>query len=168
MTTRRITGTLTDAAGTPLAGYTLTFTAIGSTPATVAAGSAHRIALDASGGYDVALLPGRYTVTLTHPSAQAVSLGLAVVTAGPDVDLLTLLEAPALLPSAVQLLVDQALQAAQAAQQALDEVRAIAANPTLAAISTDPDNRLTTGSDDGLFVPELAADPLAYYILAKT
>ena len=36
------------------------------------------------------------------------------------------------------------------------------------AISTDPDNRLTTGSDDGLFVPELAADPLAYYILAKT
>ena len=58
--------------------------------------------------------------------------------------------------------------AQEAAQQALDEVRAIAANPTLAAISTDPDNRLTTGSDDGLFVPELAADPLAYYILAKT
>jgi hypothetical protein len=38
----------------------------------------------------------------------------------------------------------------------------------VASISTDPDNRLTTGSDDGLFVPELAADPLAYYILAKT
>lgn len=35
------------------------------------------------------------------------------------------------------------------------------------AISTDPDNRLTTGSDNGLYVPELAADPLAYYILAK-
>ena len=36
------------------------------------------------------------------------------------------------------------------------------------AVSADPDNRLTTGSDDGLYVPDLAADPLAYYILAKT
>jgi hypothetical protein len=36
-----------------------------------------------------------------------------------------------------------------------------------AAISTDPDNRLTTGTDSGLFVPEITADPLAYYILAK-
>ena len=34
-------------------------------------------------------------------------------------------------------------------------------------ISTDPDNRLTTGSDNGLYVPELVVDPLAYYILAK-
>ena len=58
--------------------------------------------------------------------------------------------------------------AQEAAQAALEEIRGIAANPTLAVISTDPDNRLTTGSDDGLFVPELAADPLAYYILAKT
>ena len=60
-----------------------------------------------------------------------------------------------------------AASARDAAQQTLDEVRATAANLTLAAISTDSDNRLTTGSDDGLFVPELAADPLAYYILAK-
>ena len=36
-----------------------------------------------------------------------------------------------------------------------------------ASISADLDNRLTTGSDNGLYVPELAADPLAYYILAK-
>jgi len=36
-----------------------------------------------------------------------------------------------------------------------------------AAISTDPDNRLTTGTDSGLFVPEITADPLAYYILSK-
>jgi len=35
------------------------------------------------------------------------------------------------------------------------------------SISTDPDNRLTTGSDAGLYVPELTTDPLAYYILAK-
>lgn len=35
------------------------------------------------------------------------------------------------------------------------------------SISTDPENRLTTGTDSGLFVPELVADPLAYYILAK-
>jgi len=34
-------------------------------------------------------------------------------------------------------------------------------------VSADPDNRLTTGSDDGLFVPEIVIDPLAYYILAK-
>lgn len=37
-----------------------------------------------------------------------------------------------------------------------------------ASISTDPDNRLTTGTDGGQFVPELTADPLAYYILAKS
>lgn len=36
-----------------------------------------------------------------------------------------------------------------------------------AEISTDPENRLTRGLDDGLLVPELVADPLAYYILAK-
>lgn len=35
------------------------------------------------------------------------------------------------------------------------------------SISSDPDNRLRTGSDDGLYVPELKSDPLAYYILAK-
>ncbi len=37
-----------------------------------------------------------------------------------------------------------------------------------AVISSDPDNRLTNGSDAGLYVPELTTDPLAYYILAKT
>ena len=35
------------------------------------------------------------------------------------------------------------------------------------SISTDPDNRLTTGSDAGLYVPELTVDPLAYYIISK-
>jgi len=35
-------------------------------------------------------------------------------------------------------------------------------------ISEDPDNRLTQGSDNGLFVrDDLTPDPLAYYILAK-
>lgn len=35
-------------------------------------------------------------------------------------------------------------------------------------ISEDPDNRLTQGSDNGLFVrDDLIPDPLAYYILAK-
>jgi len=37
-----------------------------------------------------------------------------------------------------------------------------------AAISTDPDNRLTTGSDNALFVPEILIDPLAYYILSRS
>lgn len=36
-----------------------------------------------------------------------------------------------------------------------------------ASISTDPDNRLTTGTDNALFVPEITIDPLAYYILSK-
>lgn len=36
-----------------------------------------------------------------------------------------------------------------------------------AAISSDIDNRLTRGTDLGLFVPEIYIDPLAYYILAK-
>ena len=36
------------------------------------------------------------------------------------------------------------------------------------SISTDPDNRLTTGSDAGLYVPELTVDPLAYYIISKS
>ena len=35
-------------------------------------------------------------------------------------------------------------------------------------ISADPNNRLTQGSDNGLFVSDnLNPDPLAYYILAK-
>lgn len=34
-------------------------------------------------------------------------------------------------------------------------------------ISDDPENRLTTGGDGGLFVPDIQVDPLAYYILAK-
>ncbi len=37
-----------------------------------------------------------------------------------------------------------------------------------AAISTDPDNRLTTGTDNALFVPEITIDPLAYYILSRS
>jgi len=37
-----------------------------------------------------------------------------------------------------------------------------------AAISTDPDNRLTTGTDNALFVPEILIDPLAYYILSRS
>lgn len=37
-----------------------------------------------------------------------------------------------------------------------------------APVSSDPSNRLTSGSDEGLYVPELAADPLAYYILSKS
>lgn len=37
-----------------------------------------------------------------------------------------------------------------------------------AKISTDPLNRLTKGTDDGLYVSnDLTPDPLAYYILAK-
>lgn len=35
------------------------------------------------------------------------------------------------------------------------------------AISDDPENRARLGTDGGVFVPELAADPVAYYILAK-
>lgn len=37
-----------------------------------------------------------------------------------------------------------------------------------AKISTDPLNRLTKGTDEGLYVSnDLTPDPLAYYILAK-
>ncbi|TAG50442.1 MAG: hypothetical protein EAZ30_00020 [Betaproteobacteria bacterium] len=39
--------------------------------------------------------------------------------------------------------------------------------PGEVAISTDPENRLRRGTDAGLLVPEIVADPLAYYILAK-
>lgn len=37
-------------------------------------------------------------------------------------------------------------------------------------ISEDPGNNLATGNDGGLFVPDcdIAADPLAYYILARS
>lgn len=38
-----------------------------------------------------------------------------------------------------------------------------------AMVSSDPDNRLTRGSDGGLLVPNnLTPDPLAYYILARS
>ena len=37
-----------------------------------------------------------------------------------------------------------------------------------ADISSDPENRLTTGSDGGLYVSDdLSPDPLNYYLLAK-
>ena len=35
------------------------------------------------------------------------------------------------------------------------------------AISTTPNNRLTTGADGGLFVPDITIDPLAYSILSR-
>jgi hypothetical protein len=41
-------------------------------------------------------------------------------------------------------------------------------NGSEASISTDQNNRLTRGTDDGLYVKDdLTPDPLAYYILAK-
>ena len=41
-------------------------------------------------------------------------------------------------------------------------------NGVLVFISTAAENRLTYGPDGGLFVPEMVADPLAYYLLAKS
>jgi hypothetical protein len=35
------------------------------------------------------------------------------------------------------------------------------------SVSTDANNRTTTGSDGGIYTPDITADPLAYYILAK-
>lgn len=38
-----------------------------------------------------------------------------------------------------------------------------------ATVSPNPDNRLVVAGDGGLYVPnDLATDPLAYYILAKS
>jgi hypothetical protein len=37
-----------------------------------------------------------------------------------------------------------------------------------ASLSADAGNRSTVGSDGGIHTPDLTADPLAYYILAKT
>jgi len=137
MTTRRIIGTLTDAAGTPLAGYTLTFTAIGSTPATVAAGSAHTVTLDDAGDYDVALLPGRYTVTLSRQvapwPAQTTQLGIATVDGGPDIDLLTLIAAPGVEPSEIQHLLDEMLAQFDAAEAAVAPAVAAAQTATTKA-----------------------------------
>lgn len=39
--------------------------------------------------------------------------------------------------------------------------------PGVTPISADANNRLTTGTDGGLHVPDIMTDPLAYYILAK-
>lgn len=36
-----------------------------------------------------------------------------------------------------------------------------------AFISTDPNNMTSMGTDGGIFTPDMVADPLAYYILAK-
>lgn len=59
--------------------------------------------------------------------------------------------------------------AAAAAREAADAAArdAIAAASTL-KVSADADNRLTKGSDAGLYVPEIVSDPLAYYILSKS
>jgi hypothetical protein len=34
-------------------------------------------------------------------------------------------------------------------------------------VSRDPGNTLSLGTDDGLYAPDLTADPLAHYLLAK-
>lgn len=50
------------------------------------------------------------------------------------------------------------------------EVRVLGTPYTAGAtgeVSGDDGNRLTRGTDSRLFVPELAIEPLAYYILAK-
>ena len=46
-----------------------------------------------------------------------------------------------------------------------DLARNITNYPT--KVSLDQDNRSRTGSDGGIYTPELITDPLAYYILAK-
>lgn len=38
---------------------------------------------------------------------------------------------------------------------------------TAAFVSLDPGNLIIKGSDDGIYAPDLAADLIAYYILAK-
>ena len=48
-----------------------------------------------------------------------------------------------------------------------DFIEAQRGPPGVTPISTDADNRLTTGTDGGLHVPDIMADPLAYYILAQ-
>ena len=67
----------------------------------------------AAGGYDVALLPGRYAVTLSRQvapwPAQTTQLGIATVDGGPDIDLLTLTAAPGVEPSEIQHLLDEML-----------------------------------------------------------
>jgi hypothetical protein len=48
------------------------------------------------------------------------------------------------------------------------EMKSVAKWEAKPVVSSDPDNRLTRGTDDGLFVSDaLNPDPLAYYILAK-
>jgi hypothetical protein len=48
------------------------------------------------------------------------------------------------------------------------EMKSVAKWEAKPTVSTDPDNRLTRGADDGLYVKDdLTPDPLAYYILAK-
>ena len=37
-----------------------------------------------------------------------------------------------------------------------------------ASISTDPNNMTVLGGDGGIYTPDLVADPVAYYILAKS
>lgn len=43
----------------------------------------------------------------------------------------------------------------------------LGAPSTAGFISADPDNRTKIGADGGIFTPDIAVDPLAYYILAK-
>jgi hypothetical protein len=49
-----------------------------------------------------------------------------------------------------------------------DIAMVIAGKPGASAISADPGNRATNGTDGGVYVrDDLVPDPLAYYILAK-
>lgn len=122
--TRRVNGTLTNANGTPLAGFVLSIVAVQSTPATVAAGSALEVTLGEAGEYDVALLDGRYRVSVRAGGPEEfrprTELGLVTVTAGPAIDLLTLIGAPGIDQSDVQHLIDEALAYIAQAEDARD------------------------------------------------
>ena len=110
---RNLVGTLTDPNGTALAGWTMILTATVSQSPTLPSGARETITLDASGGYSVTLLDGAYNVVLVNPANGALTpLGAITVTAGADVDVLSLLGLTAALPTVV----DAAIAASEAGQ----------------------------------------------------
>ncbi len=121
---RRLIGSLKNGEGVPLYGAALEFVAAQSSPPFVPESSALLVELDESGSYDTTMLSGVYKVTLlpagVRSRAGATLLGLIDVTAGPPIDLLTLIGAPDIDQSDVQHLIDEALSYIQQAEDARD------------------------------------------------
>lgn len=105
---RSIEGALVTPEGAPMAGFTIGFRSLVTTPGGVPRGESVSTVTNSLGAYAITLLPGSYAVTLTPPSGSPVSrLGRGIVTTGAPITLPQLVRVNELPPSVFQALADR-------------------------------------------------------------